>query len=144
MPHGARSALLVCCCRPDLPGDLLAFQVIAHFASVSAASCALDLAIGRVLPLLSVAVSSAYISTVVPGIPRSAAARSADQSVKRDGASTLPCGRPARNGRSSLATPFTSTRVRRSRRNWKIESTRHLGRERRRSFSFSMRWSIVS
>ena len=80
---------------------MLAFQVTAHPASVSAACCALALAIGRELPVLSVAVSSAYMKTDVPGTSLSSAARSADQSVKRVGARTLPWGRPARRIRYS-------------------------------------------
>ena len=123
---------------------MLAFQVTAHLASVSAACCALALAIGRELPVLSVAVSSAYMKTDVPGSSLSSAARSADQSVKRVGARTLPWGRPARKMRSSPEVPLISTRALRSRRNWKIHSIMHFGSESRCSFSLSMRWSIVS
>ena len=46
---------------------MLAFQLNAHLASVSAACCPQDLLTRRVLPLLSVAMSLAHISTVVPG-----------------------------------------------------------------------------
>ena len=97
---------------------MVAFHTEAHLASVSAACCARSLATWRVLPLLSVAVSSAYRNTDVPGIFLRASARSADQRVKRVGARTLPWGSPARNGRSSLSVPLTSTRALRSRRNW--------------------------
>ena len=60
------------------------------------------------------------------------------------GARTLPCGRPARKGRSLPLVPLTSTDALRSPRNAQIQETRHPGSLRRRSFRRSILWSMTS